>query len=499
VITLGSHVAVGLFMVPFLIHGLGDRMYGLWALVSVIVGYYGMLDLGLAEALGRYISRSLAREDLDECNRLVNTALVLYSLLGLAVLVGSLVLSACSSLIWTDPTDASLFASLIVILGLNLALGFPVRAFGGVLQAKLRHDLASGLDLTTLVLRTALIIWVVESGYGLVMLAWAAFIGSVLQRILIVHFAFRQLPSLELSRHHARASTARALFSFSFFLFLSRVSRLLRFQTDALILSTFVGLVAVTHYRVASTLIRYFRQLMIAAFGALLPFFSAQEGRGDPKAMERSFMFSLRASIGISSFVAFAFIAWGRPFIVCWVGEAYLDAYPVLVILALGALLSLWQSTFPTLMYASGRERLGAGLAVADALVKVLLSVVLVQGYGLVGVALGSLISSFVVRLLVQPVLGCRAIGIPYGRYLFQMSAAILRAGLCLLPAVALTAVFSPSSYLSLLAVAVASGGTYLLGIWFLEFSRRERREILRVVTPARRAEREGARLPGPL
>jgi O-antigen/teichoic acid export membrane protein len=489
-ITLVVRIGIGLFMVPFMIHGLGDRAYGLWALVGVVVGYYGMLDLGLSQALGRYVARALARDDLEESNRLVNTGFLIYSLLGLLVFLAALAFAALSPVIWSDRDDASLFAPLILILGLNLALGFPVRAFGGILQAKLRHDLASRFSLVTLILHAALIIWALESGYGLIMVATVTLLGGIPEKALTIYYGVRELPSLQLSRRFARADTARTLFSFSFYLFISRVSQLLRFQTDAIILSAFVGLVAVTHYRVASTLIRYYREMMIACFGALLPFFSVQDGRGDTQGLERTFLFSTRISVSLAAFVTFGLIAWGQPFIVRWVGDAYLDAYPCLVVLALAALIRLSQSTFPTLLLSSGREKMSASLAAAEGVTNILLALALVQQYGMLGVAIGSLVASIAVRLVAQPALGCQVLEISYAHFLLHICRTALRAALCLLPAYLLTRSFSTPGYLGLGAVGAASGGFYALGIWFIEFNRAEREMLLRVLIPSHRKAR---------
>jgi O-antigen/teichoic acid export membrane protein len=38
-----------------MVHNLGDRMYGLWALAGAFIGCYGLLDLGLSSAVQRHI------------------------------------------------------------------------------------------------------------------------------------------------------------------------------------------------------------------------------------------------------------------------------------------------------------------------------------------------------------------------------------------------------------------------------------------------------------
>ena len=63
VFTLVASVAVSFFLMPFLIHALGDRWYGMWALIGSITSYYALLDLGLTSAVNRFLTQAVARDD----------------------------------------------------------------------------------------------------------------------------------------------------------------------------------------------------------------------------------------------------------------------------------------------------------------------------------------------------------------------------------------------------------------------------------------------------
>ncbi|PYU29986.1 MAG: hypothetical protein DMG31_14985 [Acidobacteria bacterium] len=57
---------VSLLIMPFVVHALGDRMYGIWTLVATFAGYYGLVELGLSQAITQYLSRSLGSLDTEE-------------------------------------------------------------------------------------------------------------------------------------------------------------------------------------------------------------------------------------------------------------------------------------------------------------------------------------------------------------------------------------------------------------------------------------------------
>ena len=70
------HVMVTLAMTPFIINSLGATVYGIWALINGITGYYGLFDLGIRAGLTQYIARYLARGELDNVNATASTGFV---------------------------------------------------------------------------------------------------------------------------------------------------------------------------------------------------------------------------------------------------------------------------------------------------------------------------------------------------------------------------------------------------------------------------------------
>ena len=84
-------------------------------------------------------------------------------------------------------------------------------------------------------------------------------------------------------------------------------------------------------------------------------------------------------------------------------------------------------------------------------------SLALVQTLGIVGVALGTLIGSFITRVVVQPIWGCRALSIPYGEYVYTMARTLLRCMLVLALPTFMALEFAEASYARLVVVGAAS------------------------------------------
>jgi hypothetical protein len=51
---------VGFFLSPFVVEHLGATRYGVWSLLAGLVGYLGLLDLGIRQAVNRYVAHHRA-------------------------------------------------------------------------------------------------------------------------------------------------------------------------------------------------------------------------------------------------------------------------------------------------------------------------------------------------------------------------------------------------------------------------------------------------------
>lgn len=479
--------AVSLLMMPFIVHTLGDRMYGLWALVATLLGYYGVLDFGLTPAVCQHVAVALGRGDREACNGVVAASLRFFLAVGLLVLLLSGVAAAGASWMAGSAGDAAFFSQIILILGVSTAASFPSRVFTGFLIANLRYDLMVGAELVALALRTSLILSVLLLGHGLVAMAWATFAGGMSAMLLQAWLTLRKYPWLRLRLNPPGAGVARSLASYSIFSFAGQVSDRLRFQADPVVISMFVGLAAVTHYRIAGTLAQQFIVLTVAVTGVFAPLFGRLYGACDFAGMRTTFFFATKVSICVASFLGFGLIGWGKPFISRWMGPAYLDAYAPLVILTLAITFDLWQAPSVDLLYAIAKHRAYAVLNSVEGVLNLGLSLWLVRRYGMVGVALGTLGAMTVMRLAVQPIWVCRLSDLPYRTYVKTVASA-LGGALAAASLAWLTCAWAISpGYWRLAGSAGAALCVYGLGVLFLVFSSGERRRVWLALRPSLR------------
>ena len=474
---------VGLVLMPFIIHSLGDKMYGLWIFVGTFLGYYGLMDFGLSSAIQRFLSRSIGVSNNEEANKVINTSLCIFTILGFVTLIFSFIIAFISPLLIKNITDVALFRKIILILGLNFAIGFPLRVFSGILTANLRYDLNTGLELIKLVFRTILIIVLLKAGHGIMALTLITFFADIsgyIARYFVVRHLYKYIV---FSRVLIDKSLIKPLFGYSIYTFISDIADLFRFNLDNLVITIFIGLNSVTLYSIASSLVRRFIDFAFSAIGMFTPIFSQYEARGDYDSIREKFIFTTKISSYLSILIGGIIIMFGKPFIQRWVGEQYLDAYPILIVLIIPTIFALMQIPTVQLLFGISKHKFFALSNSLEGVANLVLSIVLVRRYGLMGVALGTAIPMVIIKLFVQPVYTCRIIKLDIRKYYFEVLAtALFKASTVLLVFWFLIKSFIFPDYFNLAVFIVMAILLFVVYIFYLGFENHERSYFKKVV-----------------
>src|ERR1700691_1009645 len=475
-VSLVSNGIVAFILLPFMVRHLGDRLYGFWALAGTFVGYYGLIDFGLTATVAQYISGAIGRKDDKECTLVFNTALRIHSLLGGSVVFLTLILAALAPLMFHSSQDAWLFRKVILLLGVTVALDFPLKTYKGLLLAEMHFDTLSWLSLLNTALRTMFIVWAIVAGYGLLGLAWATMLAAFPISLLTLWFTHKTFPWVRIHASPMNRKTTKSLFSYSVYLFVADVADSLRFGVDPVVITAFVGLAAVTHYKIASVFADQYLRVMISMLGVFQPLLSQLHSANEHVKIKKTFFLATKISVCAASFLCFGLIAWGKPMILRWMGLHYLDAYGPLVVLSLAMLVDLWQLPSVSLLNATFNHRFYAFSNLAEGLLNLGVSLILVRRYGILGVALGTLVAAIVLRIIVQPWWMCKVTDISYSMYMRQLSGSIFRCAGVISISFPLVFWGLRPDYKYIFSSAVWAAILYALGSWFLVFGPDERK-----------------------
>jgi O-antigen/teichoic acid export membrane protein len=413
------NLVVAFFLFPLLVHGLGERRYGIWWLVESILAYLMLFDLGVAAAVVRYVAHFEATDDQESLNRVFSTSICIFSIAGGLVLALALFLAFPGLSLLSVPDDLVVeYRWLLVLLGFNLAAGLPLNVFPCVLDGLGRFPSKTAVRTVTLLVRSVLFVVVIESGGGLVELGLAVTGCNLVEHLGLAVAAHLYLPGLRFSLRLADWATFRSIRGYSLDAFLAMLAGRVCCQTDALVINAFLGPKFITIFAVAGRLVEYVKGSLRAATTVLTPAVSVLETRGDNQAIRQVLLDSTRLLLWLILPVQVGLLLLGKPFLTLWVGEEHAkQSYLTLVILTLPLGLALSQLGSGRILYGTGKLHWFARLALLEAVANLVLSIVLVVPLGVEGVAIGTSVPSAIasVALLVYV---CRQVGVGVGEYL---------------------------------------------------------------------------------
>ena len=83
VLSFVTHVAIGIWLVPYLLGHLGRSAYGLIPIAGMMTQYVALISYSISSAVNRFLTIALQQHATDEANRIFNTAFFSYLAIGL--------------------------------------------------------------------------------------------------------------------------------------------------------------------------------------------------------------------------------------------------------------------------------------------------------------------------------------------------------------------------------------------------------------------------------
>lgn len=419
-------MAAGFLVMPFLVGRLGLESYGIWILIGSLSGYFGLLDLGVATAVGRLVASYRAKEDIGAINRVISTATIL--------LIGIMFLCAIATLIalWIFPrvfaipqTLANDVSLAIAIVGLNLGISFPGYVFSAIIWGHSRFDLQSLIDVPATLLRTAATFVLLADQWKLTTLASITLtisVGSIVCKALI---CAKIEPRLKYRLSLFDKNYVREIYSFGIWMSLLGISRTLIPQIPLAIIGNQLSAAAVTSFVIARQLVAYANSLSITATQVMAPQAAALHALNDRAGQAKMFFLGGRYSTAIALTFAAATYLFCSPFLSLWQPLIPGTVFGLTVILMLGEVLPMSQWSTYSIIVGAKRHRLLAILALVEA-VAVSVSVWLVLPiWGLVGVCVCLAVAGTLTRGLVPWLYGCYLLDASIGAYCLSVFARV--------------------------------------------------------------------------
>lgn len=459
-------IVITFFFTPYLISMIGKDQYGIWTLAFSIIAYMGLADLGMKQAIVRYISKYYAVEDWPQLNQVFSSAVRVYALIGLAIAAATVLIVFVFIDYFQIPEEYLKIARIsFLVLGINQAIGYALLPFTA-LGAYHRFDITTMFNVGAKIAQTVGIVLLLELGYGLVAMAFMVAAMTLLAKLFINYIRIRKYPENRFSFAAIDKEKTKMLLGYGWFSFLIVATWIVIFQTDNIVIGAFISMEAVTVYSIAGAIVTQLRSAINIISVPLVPAVSHFEAGKDFDRIMTIYNKSSRYLYYVSACLALAIIFFGGPFILLWVGPDFIPAISILHVLIIAATVFFPQMIANSVLLGISKHKIAFYILAAEAIANIGLSLALVGRYGIMGVALGTAIPQMIIYLFIYPVVFYRTMASTVGVFYRTAAQSIILAVVFVLPpAWLMREILAPESWMMLIVDCTVLSISAIIGM----------------------------------
>ena len=395
-VVIGLNMIVGITYLPFVTGMLGQSEYGLYSLVSSIISYLTVLDLGFSSAIIIYTAKYIAQKDKEKQKTLHGMFFIIYTFIGaIAGVIGIILLLNIDNIFGNSLSIAELEKAKILmsILTLNLIITFPLSIFNSIISAYEKFVFIKIINIVRIILTPLIMIPLLFLGYKSIALVIVLTIVNVICLLINMLYCYKKL-DVKFTFKKFDNSLFKEIIIFSFFIFLNLIIDRINWSVDQFIIGISLGTVSVAIYAVASQFNQFYLMFSTAISGVLLPKISKmEEDKATDKEYTDIFIQTGRIQYIIMALIMTGFILFGSPFIIKLFGFEYRESFILSCILLLSVTIPLIQNVGISILQVKNLHKFRSLVFLGIAVLNIILSVVLVNIYGVIGAAIGTAVA----------------------------------------------------------------------------------------------------------
>lgn len=477
------NIVVAFVMSPVFIKDLGNRDYGLWELVMSVIGYMGLLDLGVGPALVRFVSVASGKQDRDDMQQTISTAFAFFLTIGCVSVLFFILLGFSPQIIAGSETkDIANIGTVFMLFGFNAGIMLPLQVFIATLMGVQRHYFINFSRGVLLIVRSVLAYYLLQRfcGKGLIIMALLGPIFTTFEFILFVGAVQldKQIPGMKLTA--VSWWKLKELFGFGVKNATMMIASRLQNQSVPFIIGNVIGLSSIVYFVMPNRLIDYAKGLSMAIGFPLTPYFGATFGKGDHDELVQSWLSTTLALQMVTLVMPIFIFFYGEAFLSLWIGKAYADAgRSVIYFLLIGLVADALATNAFRMLTAQGKHGESALVWLGLSVASIPLGIIGASLWGVPGVAMGTT-TTMVVGNLITIRLTCTAMKVSLNNY-FQETLQRLLIPLIFLAATLFlcTRSFPIAGYGNMLLQLVIGMCVYLVSVWFMTLKAEVKNQIL--------------------
>jgi O-antigen/teichoic acid export membrane protein len=396
-------VGSALITIPITLKYLGTEEFGLWMLVTSILGVITFSDLGIGMGLQNALSKCVGKDDKTSPSKYISTSYFLVSIISLSIFVLLFAFYKFVPLeILFDSDDLqnkeNMYLVIVIAIGIFL-FGMPIGLIQRVLNGYQKMYISNNLLLAGQIIAFISIfisVWFNLKIEGLVSLF---LISPIIVFLFYSIYYFSQNSTLLPQYKNVSKKRIATILITGVWTVITQLIYTLKVNAPVLIVSMVLGLTVLADFSIAHKLISIISVFVNIALQSLWPVYGEAYARGDKqwiiKTMKKSLLYTL-----LLSFLAVAFVLAFQHYIFSiWIGGAFSIDNNILIALSIMAVVINLNVCFAVFLNGTGHFKMQSQFSIVLVSLAIGTSYLLAPQYGLLGIILSMTIIAELARL----------------------------------------------------------------------------------------------------
>lgn len=420
-----------LLLTPLVIRILGTAEYGVYKLAGSVNAYLLLLDLGVGNAVTRFISKYRVEKDKKSERIYLGVATIYY--LGIAVcalVLGGVLIAIFPSVFATGLTYAEtlLGQKLLSITIINSVITLGTTAYANVVISYEKFIVSKGSVIVQVVIRMILTYITLKQGMGSIGIVSVQLILTTIFRGFFVFYVLFFL-KLKPAFRGINSSFVKEIVKYSSLILLQMLATQINATVDQILMGMFVeaSTVIIGVYSLGTQIVQYYQSIGSSFNGVLMPgvvrFINTKP---NTEQLTHEMVRVGRILLMVLAPIWGCFLIHGKQFMVLWANKESEQGYYVAIILMTAYLFIMTESIGSQILWALNRHKEQAYLKVVIVILNVVLTIILIKWNPLIGATIGTLISLVLGDVIVMNIIFKKKLGLHLKEYYLSLLKGIL-------------------------------------------------------------------------
>ena len=392
-IQLFVSILIAILLTPYMISKLGEELYGYWILLNSILIYLNLSNLGFGTTLLKEASHI---NDIHLLSKYISTMFFFFLVIAFCILLLSFYFIGHLDTVFLIPHALlSIAETTFIIFLMTFFISFVSSIFQTILFAKGYFHIQAFIGTVQALFSAFFIAFILSMDYQIVEISLVNWSITILFSF-IMYLIAKTYVSFHISFQYFDFDILKKMFSPSIHYFIVAATATIILYSDNIIISSYIGLSSVAIYAIGYKIVDISQKLLFKVVDVMIPdiakLYSEKEYHIIYRLHNKVLLYStMLGTLGYG----FLFI-FGIDIIELWVGKQYTLDPNIFNVFVFFGFWHTWVHVSAVFNVAMGNHKYPSYMGIANAILNVILSIILLKFYGLMGVALGTLVSHII-------------------------------------------------------------------------------------------------------